>query len=161
MATDTHDLPLAMADLVEDFQAVSAKERLQVLLELSEEVPDLPERYAGQLDKLERVDECQSPIFLIVEVNDDGLRTVRLFFEAPDEAPTTKGFAGILYESLDGLPARSVLSVPEDAPYRFGLAEAVSPLRMRGMVGMLSRIKRQVRLRLEGDATAVAYEEQQ
>ena len=29
----------------------------------------------------------------------------------------------------------------------FGLAEVVSPLRMRGMVAMLSRIKRQVRLR--------------
>ena len=41
------------------------------------------------------------------------------------------------------------LAVPDDAPYRFGLAEAVSPLRMRGMVGMLSRIKRQVRLRRE------------
>ena len=63
--------------------------------------------------------------------------------------PTTCGFAGILHEGLDGLPAEQVLGVPDDAPYRFGLAEAVSPLRMRGMVGMLSRIKRQVRLRRE------------
>jgi cysteine desulfuration protein SufE len=37
--------------------------------------------------------------------------------------------------------------VPDDAPYRFGLGDAVSPLRLRGMVAMLSRIKRQVRLR--------------
>ena len=44
-------------------------------------------------------------------------------------------------------PAEDVLAVPDDAPFRFGLSEAVSPLRMRGMVGMLSRIKRQVRLR--------------
>ncbi|UJH71143.1 SufE family protein [Ornithinimicrobium sp. INDO-MA30-4] len=154
------DLPMAMAELAEDFQSVSAKERLQILLELADGVPELPERYAGNLDKLERVDECQSPVFVIAELRDDGFRTVRLYFEAPDEAPTTKGFAGILYESLDGLPAQSVLDVPDDAPFRFGLAEAVSPLRMRGMVGMLSRIKRQVALRLESDATSVANEEQ-
>jgi len=66
-------------------------------------------------------------------------------FRAPAEAPTTRGFAGILHEGLDGLSAAEVLAVPDDAPMRFGLAEAVSPLRMRGMVAMLGRIKRQVR----------------
>ena len=75
---------------------------------------------------------------------------MNLFFEAPPEAPTTRGFAGILHEGLDGLPAQEVLDVPDDAPFRFGLSEAVSPLRMRGMVGMLARIKRQVRLRAQG-----------
>ncbi|GGK76143.1 SufE family protein [Ornithinimicrobium pekingense] len=142
-------LPAAMADLAEDFHAVSQKDRLQLLLELSNELPGLPERYAGRLDQMERVDECQSPLFLAVEVADDPARTVSLFFDAPAEAPTTRGFAGILHEGLDGLPADEVLAVPDDAPYRFGLAEAVSPLRMRGMVGMLGRIKRQVRLRRE------------
>lgn len=39
-----------------------------------------------------------------------------------------------------------VLGVPEQAPMNFGLAEVVSPLRLRGMVAMLSRIKRQVRV---------------
>jgi cysteine desulfuration protein SufE len=143
------DLPRAMAELAEDFHAVGEKDRLQLLLELSNELPTLPERYAGRLDQMERVDECQSPLFLAVEVADDADRTVSLFFDAPAEAPTTRGFAGILREGLDGLPAEEVLAVPDDAPYRFGLAEAVSPLRMRGMVGMLSRIKRQVRLRRE------------
>ena len=72
---------------------------------------------------------------------------MHLFFSAPAEAPTTRGFAGILSEGLDGLTAAEVLAVPEDAPYRFSLGEAVSPLRLRGMVGMLSRIKRQVALK--------------
>ncbi|MDQ2755506.1 MAG: SufE family protein [Actinomycetota bacterium] len=143
-------LPAAMAEIAEDFGAVTARDRLQLLLEFSDGLPDLPERYAGQPDKLERVDECQSPIFLVVEVGEGGTpdeRTVSLFFQAPPEAPTTRGFAGILHEGLDGLSVGEVLAVPEDAPYRFGLAEAVSPLRLRGMVGMLGRIKRQVRLK--------------
>jgi len=73
--------------------------------------------------------------------------TVRLFFQAPQEAPTTRGFAGILHEGLDGLTVGEVLAIPDDAPYRFGLGEAVSPLRLRGMVAMLTRIKRQVRIK--------------
>ena len=157
--SDATVLPTAMTELAEDFHAVSQRERLQLLLELSQELPALPERYAGQLDKLERVDECQSPVFLVVEVGEDSDRTVHLYFDAPAEAPTTKGFAGILHESLDGLPAAEVLAVPDDAPYRFGLAEAVSPLRMRGMVGMLSRIKRQVRLRTDTPAAGAAGQE--
>lgn len=152
--TDRSDLPAGLADLAEDFHAVTERERLQLLLELSNELPGLPERYEGQLDKMERVDECQSPLFLAVEVADDADRTVSLFFDAPPEAPTTRGFAGILHEGLHGIPAQQVLDVPDDAPYRFGLAEAVSPLRMRGMVGMLSRIKRQVRLRSEALSAA-------
>lgn len=140
-------LPESLAELVEDFHAVSERERLQLLLELSHELPALPEHYRGHLEKMERVDECQSPLFLAVEVADDADQTVRLFFDAPPEAPTTRGFAGILHEGLDGLPAERVLAVPDDVPYRFALAEAVSPLRLRGMVGMLARIKRQVRLR--------------
>ena len=72
-----------------------------------------------------------------------------LFFQAPPEAPTARGrgFAGILHEGLDGLTVGEVLAVPDDGPYRFGLGESVSPLRLRGMVAMLSRIKRQVRVK--------------
>ncbi len=138
------DLPPGMAELVEDFAAVSAADRLQLLLELSDELPALPVRYAGHLADMEQVHECQSPLFLAVEVQDD---VVRVFFDAPPESPTTRGFAGILHAGLDGLSPEAVLAVPDDAPYRFGLGEAVSPLRLRGMLAMLSRIKRQVRER--------------
>jgi cysteine desulfuration protein SufE len=145
--TDT-PLPTSLAEIADDFRAASNDLKLQLLLEFSDELPALPERYAGKLDELERVDECQSPLFLTVEVDGaggPGDRVVHIFFDAPPEAPTTRGFAGILHEGLDGLTAAEVLAVPDDAPMRFGLAEAVSPLRMRGMVAMLGRIKRQVR----------------
>ena len=141
-------LPPSLAEIADDFRSASNDLKLQLLLEFSDELPGLPERYAGRLDELERVDECQSPLFLTVEVGDGGSldsRVVHVYFDAPPEAPTTRGFAGILHEGLDGLTAADVLAVPDDAPMRFGLSEAVSPLRMRGMVAMLARIKRQVR----------------
>ncbi len=146
--TPLSELPESLAEIAADFREANNELKLMLLLEFSDELPALPERYAGRLDQLERVDECQTPLFLIVEVSDgDSLedRPVHLFFDAPPEAPTTRGFAGILHEGLDGLSAAEVLGVPDDAPMRFGLAEAVSPLRMRGMVAMLGRIKRQVR----------------
>ena len=167
----TVPLPESLAEIADDFTALSARDRLTLLLDFSDGLPELPERYAGHSELLERVDECQSPLFLVVEVENAqsaaasqeaagmpdaaglldaaGLQeaTVRLFFQAPPEAPTTRGFAGILHEGLDGLTVGEVLAVPDDAPYRFGLAEAVSPLRLRGMVAMLSRIKRQIRLK--------------
>ncbi|MGN6635005.1 MAG: SufE family protein [Oryzihumus sp.] len=150
--TETAPLPAALQEIADDFADLAAPQRLELLLEFSEGLPDLPERYAGRLGELEQVHECQSPLFLVVELDDqtDGSaqdRRVHLFFQAPAEAPTTRGFAGILHEGLDGLTVPEVLAVPDDAPYRFGLAEAVSPLRLRGMVAMLSRIKRQVRLK--------------
>jgi cysteine desulfuration protein SufE len=147
MTETTTPLPPALEEIAEDFSSASSPEKLQLLLEFSDELPELPERYRGHDELLERVDECQAPLFLVVEVGDDLDRSVHLFFHAPAESPTTRGFAGILYEGLEGLPAADVLGVPDDAPYRFGLGEAVSPLRLRGMVAMLSRIKRQVRLR--------------
>ena len=150
--TDTVELPAALREIADDFAELSAPERLQLLLEFSEGLPELPERYAGSLDAMEQVHECQSPIFLAVEVADEpadepSRRPVHLFFSAPPEAPTTRGFAGILHEGLDGLTVGEVLAVPEVAPYQFSLGEAVSPLRLRGMVGMLNRIKRQVALK--------------
>jgi cysteine desulfuration protein SufE len=150
--TDVVELPAAMREIADDFGELTAPERLQLLLEFSEGLPELPERYAASLGSMEQVHECQSPIFLAVEVEDEpadrpGERPVHLFFSAPQEAPTTRGFAGILHEGLDGLSVDEVLAVPEAAPYQFSLGEAVSPLRLRGMVGMLSRIKRQTALK--------------
>jgi cysteine desulfuration protein SufE len=149
----TAELPESLDEIAQDFAALSARDRLTLLLDFSDGLPELPERYQGHTELLERVDECQTPLFLVVEVESaqDAARsqqaTVHLFFHAPPEAPTTRGFAGILHEGLDGLTVGEVLAIPDDAPYRFGLGEAVSPLRLRGMVAMLSRIKRQVRIR--------------
>lgn len=139
-----------LAEIVEEFGALGQRDRLQLLLDFSRELPAPPARLTHDAGgALERVAECQSPIYLAVEVDDgapgDQTRAVHLFFDAPAEAPTTKGFAGILREGLDGRPAAEVLDTPADVSERLGLAAAISPLRLRGMAGMLGRIKRRVR----------------
>ena len=133
-----------LQEIIEDFAAVPDQDRLQLLLEYSQDLPALPERYAAHRDLLEPVPECQTPLFLAVEVEPDS-RAVHLFFEAPAEAPTTRGFAAILHAGLDGLDADEVLAVPAEFSTQLGLGDLVSPLRLRGMAAMLARIKRQVR----------------
>ncbi len=132
-----------LRDIAEEFTALHGADRLQLLLEYAEELPPLPARYAEHRDMLEQVHECQTPLFLAVEVDDLG--TVRLFFDAPPEAPTTRGFASILYAGLDGLSTEEVLATPAEFSSKLGLQDLVSPLRLRGMAAMLARIKNRVR----------------
>ena len=135
-------LPSALATIRDDFLALEQNERLLLLLEFANELPELPAQYADHPDLLERVEECQSPVFIFVDV-EDGI--VHLHATAPKEAPTTRGFASILVQGLAGLTAEQVLGVPDDYPLTLGLTEAVSPLRIRGMSALLGRAKRQVR----------------
>src|SRR6187402_955952 len=135
-------LPATLAGIKDDFLALDQRERLQLLLEFSQSLPELPDRYLSHPDMLEQVVECQSPVFLFVEVHD---AVVWIFVTAPKESPTTRGFASILVEGLDGLTVDEVLAVPSDYPLEIGLTEAVSPLRIRGMMALLGRIQRQVR----------------
>jgi cysteine desulfuration protein SufE len=140
-----------LQDIVDEFGAVPGQQKLQLLLEFSDELPPLPARYAEHRDRLEPVPECQSPLFLAVEVADDG--TAHLFFDAPPEAPTTRGFAGILATGLDGLSAQEILATPAEFTTQLGLSDLVSPLRLRGMAAMLARIKRQIRQQQAAAAT--------
>jgi cysteine desulfuration protein SufE len=139
----TDALPEKLAQIRADFLDLEQRDRLLLLLEFANELPELPERYSAHPDVLERVIECQSPVFIFVEVWDD--HTVHVFATAPKEAPTTRGFASIIAQGLEGLTVDEVLAVPDDFPNTIGLTEAVSPLRIRGMTGLLSRVKRQVR----------------
>ena len=137
------ELPEGLAQIRADFHDLEIRDRLQLLLEFSNELPDLPERYSDHPDLLERVEECQSPVFIFVEVDDHDI--VHLYATAPKEAPTTRGFASILVQGLAGLTVQEVLDIPDDFPQDLGLTEAVSPLRVRGMTALLGRAKRQIR----------------
>jgi cysteine desulfuration protein SufE len=134
-------MPAALAEVVNDFQEVQGQDKLQLLLEFANELPPLPAEL--EVASMEPVPECQSPLFLHVDAADPD--HVRLFFSAPAEAPTTRGFAAILAAGLDEQPAADILAVPDDFYTDLGLAALISPLRLRGMSAMLARIKRRLR----------------
>lgn len=133
-------MPAALAEVVSDFAAMQGQDKLQLLLEFANELPPIP----ADLEEaaMEPVPECQSPLFLHVDASDRA--RVRLYFSAPPEAPTTRGFAAILSAGLDELSADEILAVPDDFYADLGLAKLISPLRLRGMSAMLTRIKRRL-----------------
>jgi cysteine desulfuration protein SufE len=139
------EMPAALAEIVTDFAGAPRDVVLEMLLEYADAVPPLPEDLAGPAGhaRMEQVTECQTPFFLSASVRPD--RTVATYFDCPPESPTTRAFAGILATGLAGATVDQVLAVPDDLYQRMGLAQAISPLRVRGGNAILARLKRQVR----------------
>lgn len=137
----TTPLPGRLDEIVAEFAGLPRELKLELLLDYANGLPPLPEKLAGNRDRLERVHECQTPFFVATELANGH---ARLHFDAPDESPTTRGFAGILHAGLDGASVEEVLAVPADFSSRLGLTDAISPLRLRGIAAILAAIQRQV-----------------
>jgi cysteine desulfuration protein SufE len=135
------EMPDKLAAIVDEFASAPRDVVLEMLLEYADAVRPLPAEFEGHAG-MEQVPECQTPFFLKADLTPQG--TVELFFDCPPEAPTTRAFAGILAEGLEGTSADAVLAVPADLYQRMGLATAISPLRVRGGTAILARLKRQV-----------------
>ena len=138
----TSAVPDILADIRDSFLETPEADRLLLLLEFADELPAVSDDVAAHPEMCERVAECQSPVYIYVEVNDG---VVTMHATAPPEAPTTRGFASILVQGITGLTPDEVLAIPDDYPQSIGLTKAVSPLRIGGMTGMLMRAKNQVR----------------
>jgi cysteine desulfuration protein SufE len=129
--------------IVGEFADLEPRERLELLLEFAEGLPPLPPRYQAEKDRGEhRVHECQTPVFLWVEVKEG---VVQVFGDVAPEAPTVKGFVGILADAFSGASPEEVLSVQPDLLQRLGLVQALGMMRMRGLQAILFTIRDQVR----------------
>lgn len=130
-------IPSRLQEIVADFQSMDRGEKLEALLEYSDQLPPLPEEL--RTAPLEHVDECATPIAIATERQGDA---VVFHFDIPPESPTVRGFAAILREGLAGSSPEDVLSLPGDIYYTMGLQSALSPQRLNGMHFMLIHLKR-------------------
>ncbi len=132
-------LPENLQEIVETFREVTPRDRLDLLLEFAESMPDLAPELVAMRDSMEQVHECQSPVFLRTRMEEG-----RIFYDldVPREAPTVRGFASILYEGLNGTTPEAIEAVPLDLYEQLGLNEVLSSQRVRGMTALLSYMKR-------------------
>ena len=128
--------------LIPRFQAADRTTRLETLLDYSRKLPPLPERYQKEKERGEhRVNECQTPVFLWVEVEDG---KVHIHADVPPESPTVRGFISLLAKSLDGAGPAEVARVPDDLLDQLRLSETLGMNRTQGLTAILYRIKRSV-----------------
>lgn len=125
-----------------EFADLEPRERLELLLEFAEKLAPLPSQYQAERDAgLNRVHECQTPVFLWVTTDND---RVQIFAHVAPEAPTVKGFVSVLVDLLAGAKPEEVLALDPNLVQRFGLAESLGMVRMRGLQAIAHSIRKRV-----------------
>ena len=142
MQTKIDHCPPALQEIIEEFRAATPRERMEYLLDYSENLPPLPPQLAARRDQMEQVHECQAPVFLATELAGN---SVQFAIDIPPESPTIRGYASILLEGLEGATPQAVLDTPDDVYMLLGLAEVITPQRVRGLHALLGYMKKQVR----------------
>jgi cysteine desulfuration protein SufE len=128
--------------IIPRFRTADRTTRLEALLDYTRKLPPIPEHLERQKGNEEhRVHECQTPVFLWVDVEDG---RVHIYADVPRESPTVRGFISLLARSLDGATTEEVARVPDDLLEQLGLIEALGMTRTQGLTAILQRIKRSV-----------------
>ena len=134
-------MPNELNAIVSELGEADKQERIEILIDFAKSLPPLPDRLISLKDAAHRVEECQSPVFLFVEMEGD---RVAIHADAPIEAPTVRGFVSILVQGLTGSSVEEILALQYDLIERAGLPEILGMLRVRGLTGVLGRLKREV-----------------
>ena len=133
---------MRIEEIVEEFSDVDDGLRLELLLEYADSLPALPQAYHSLRDAgIGLIHECQSPVFLLVEVRDS---TVHIFADVPREAPTPRSFVGILVDAFDGQSVEDVQTAPEDLIHQLGLAHMLGMQRLRGLSAVYRHMHNEV-----------------
>jgi cysteine desulfuration protein SufE len=132
----------SLDSLIPRFKAADRETRLETLLDYSKKLPALPQRFEAEKQLgHNRVDECQTTVYLWVEVDERG---VHIYADVPREAPTVRGFISLLARTLEGQTPDVVAKLPLDLLDRLGLSETLGMTRTQGLTAILHRIKKSV-----------------
>jgi cysteine desulfuration protein SufE len=136
-----NSIPPRLQEIIEDFGWAEGREKLELLLEFAEKMPPLPEQLHGQRDAMEAVPECMTPVFIHAEVEPES-RRMSIYFDAPPESPTVRGYAEILRDGTEGATPEEVLAIPNDFFRQMGLHEVLTHQRLSGISAILAHVKR-------------------
>src|SRR5262245_62360517 len=108
-------------DIIAEFDGLDYQERLELLLDFAERLPECPEKYRAERDAcVGRVPECMTPVFMWIDVNDG---RVQILADVAPEAPTVKGFMSILVEAWNRVTPAEIAAAPPDILKQMGLAD--------------------------------------
>lgn len=133
---------MKLNELAADFEDLDDEEKLELLVELSDELPPATQgRTAGPESDDCRVQECQTPVYLWVDVA--GGR-VQIEADVPKKSPTVRGLVTVMVQGLCGATPEEIATIPDDMIAHLGLQRALGMQRQQGFRGVIARIKREV-----------------
>ena len=130
--------PKAVQDIIDEFQDIEDQfERLEVLMDFSEEVDELP---VSEWNENNLVKGCQSIAHVVVEVN-DGI----VHMKSAADAKMVQGLQGILSIAVNGSTIQQVLDLTPDFAEEAGILNSLPPSRSNGFRTMFDMVQREVR----------------
>ncbi len=130
--------PKAVQDIIDEFQDIEDQfERLEVLMDFSEEVDELP---VSEWNENNLVKGCQSIAHVVVEVN-DGI----VHMKSAADAKMVQGLQGILSIAVNGSTIQQVLDLTPDFAEEAGILNSLTPSRSNGFRTMFDMVQREVR----------------
>ena len=140
MGANRPNYPEKLDELIALFDGLTREERMEMLLEFSDNLPEVPDRLRQDEEKRLPVHECMTPTWVYVEPEGD---SARIFVEVSEEAPSIRAIASLIIEACAGAPREQILAVPVDLAVRVFGPEMVGQRRY-GLAGLVSQIKRAV-----------------
>ncbi len=143
MANTQTEIPEKLVQVIEDFSWAEGREKIDLLIEYAENMPDLPERLQVKRAGMEAVPECMTPVFMEAESVDGKMH---FYFDVPRESPTVRGFAALISQGVDGATPEQILKIPGDFYHQMGLDQVLTQQRLNGITAILAHMK-QIALR--------------
>ncbi|MGE5222228.1 MAG: SufE family protein [Omnitrophica WOR_2 bacterium] len=138
MNTKQTAIPTRLNEIIQDFQLAEGREKLEMLLEYAEQMPELPDWLEDHHDQMEPIPECMTPVFVQSEYEDGKMK---FYFDVPRESPTVRGYAALMAEGLDGSTPEEVLQIPNDFFLGMGLQQVLTQQRLNGISAILAHMK--------------------
>ena len=130
--------PASIQEIIEEFQDIEDQfERLEVLMDFSSEVDELP---VEEWNDSNLVRGCQSVAHIEVEVRDE-----EVWMKAAADAKMVQGLQGILSIAVNGSNPQSVLELTPQFAEEAGILVSLTPSRSNGFRTMFDMVQNRVR----------------
>ena len=140
-STQSAGIPPGIDKILRRFATLTPDLTRQALVQYSNRLPALPERFRGLDPEQYRVNECQTPVAIFPEVNEG-----KMYYHAdvPQGAPTIRALLALLFDALNGQPPATTLAIPPDF-VRQVMGKIGLETREAGLNAMVERLKRAAR----------------
>jgi cysteine desulfuration protein SufE len=130
--------PASIQEIIEEFQEIEDQfERLEVLMDFSSEVDELP---VEEWSDSNLVRGCQSIAHIEVEIRED-----KVWMKAAADAKMVQGLQGILSIAVNGSTPQSVLELTPAFAEEAGILVSLTPSRSNGFRTMFDMVQSRVK----------------